>query len=302
MGDFNLNILNSNVTISSYQDKIQAHGYLIQNTLPTRPLSGTLIDHIISNFDNTTCITLENSISDHNTTLVLFDSSLSSRFSRGYKTITKLRTNFDAVANNLANIDLQELDAKTAFTKFHELITASISDNTESRVIKIKMNNPFASTWVNDALIKLSNRKHRLLSKRCAGVVSADIYQRIATVSNRVNELKSQLKDNSTTSKYGPGTDSRTKWRNLNELLGRKKKNSHINEIKLPNDNILTEPKDIAATFNYHFANIQTPFADQDTYHEDDLSPTTSFTQAPSIFLTPTDNIEVLELISKLKN
>lgn len=83
MGDFNINTLNQNGMTETYTNTLKSHGYSIKNTLPTRPCSRTLIDHVISNFDVIACITLVNDISDHSSQIAILDRLRCERPSHG---------------------------------------------------------------------------------------------------------------------------------------------------------------------------------------------------------------------------
>lgn len=231
MGDFNVNVLAQNQMSTSYLDTILSQGYAIQNTLPTRPSSSTLIDHVISNFENTVCVTLENTLSDHNAIFALFNHPISQVPVRGYTTVDRIKTDFEGVSRDLHNLHLDYHDARSCFTEFHTTLTESIQRNTYTSIMKVKMNNQYASTWINETLIKLSKRKQRLLAKRNRRVVSATLHTRIAEVTKQVDELKFHLRDKDMNSKYGDGINSRTKWKNINELLGRNNKKKMIDTI-----------------------------------------------------------------------
>jgi len=70
LGDFNIDLLNSDGTFQEYLDLMAAYGLANLNfTCPTRPESGTLIDHVFvteSLFDGTSLSSIMTDISDHN--------------------------------------------------------------------------------------------------------------------------------------------------------------------------------------------------------------------------------------------
>lgn len=298
LGDFNINIRNSNNISNSYEDTIESLGYSIKNTLPTRPRSQTLIDHIIANFENVISVTLENDLSDHNGIIALFDSPIDPVPTRGYMTIERKRTDFEGVISDLSDLNLQGLDAPTAFSTFHTTLRQSVINNTHSTIIKVKKNNPYASSWVNDTLIRLSKRKHRLLSKRNNNVISSNLGQRIDEITQRVEELKALLRENDMQSKYGNDVNPKTKWKHINDLLGRRSKSNKIDMITNDVGDSLVDSKSIADTLNQHFINIHSsqPNAPEatTTLHQR----TRTF---PSIFITPTTSDEVLSIIHNLK-
>ena len=68
-------------------------------------------------------------------------------------------------------------------------------------------------------------------------------------------ELKNTKKEYYSTRISDEGTNPKKAWKTINNLLGRKNKQTVVNELKL-GDNSLTNPKDIAEVFNDYFANI----------------------------------------------
>lgn len=78
-------------------------------------------------------------------------------------------------------------------------------------------------------------------------------------VSNKVTTLKQKLQDKHKYVKLGPEVDYKTKWRNLNELMGRKNQERGIHKIIDQNGDTLTEQRQIAEAFTSCFTNIDDP-------------------------------------------
>lgn len=123
--------------------------------------------------------------------------------------------------------------------------------NTTITYFKVKKSNPYATSWVNEDLVKLCNRKHRLLSKRNAGVFSRNLNERIVEVTRKVSEMKHFLRSRDQISKFGPGVNYKTKWKNLNNLLRRGGRQSEISKIIGNDGEIVTETIDIAESILY---------------------------------------------------
>lgn len=298
MGDFNVNVFQSNLMSRTYVNTLESFGYSIRNTFPTRPSSGTCIDHIVTNFGDTVCVTLENHLSDHNGTFLWSDCIKSPCLERGYVTISRYKTDYEQINEDMSRLDLANLNAESAFTYLHNSLIDSIRNNTSTSVIKVKKNNPHAISWVNENLIKLSKRKHRLLSKRTAGVRSSNLHQRILDVSTKISDLKQVLRMNDRTSKFGPGIDYRTKWRNLNDIMGRKRKKSDISKLTIAEDTTLTDPGVIAESLNNFFVNASHQSPDPTSVNELQI---TQNHVTNSMFLQPTTPSEVSSVIQGLK-
>lgn len=150
LGDFNINIHRQNSTARTYLDTIESFGYSIKNTFQTRPVSGTCIDHIIANFTNTVCVTLENQLSDHNGILTIFENPFLRHTIRGYETKSRYRIDYVKVAADLDAIcddpEYESFDAKTFFKNFHDELGGSIQRHTSLSLYKVKKNNDFAAS------------------------------------------------------------------------------------------------------------------------------------------------------------
>ena len=77
-------------------------------------------------------------------------------------------------------------------------------------------------------------------------------------------ELRNAKKEYYSTRIADEGTNPKKAWKTVNDLLGRKNKQTVVNELKL-GDNGLTNPKDIAEVFNDYFANIGQNLASNQT-------------------------------------
>lgn len=101
---------------------------------------------------------------------------------------------------------------------------------------------------MTESLIKSSKRKHRLLRKRRLGVHSFNIDERINKVSNKVAKMKIRWKKNVKETKFGNQVDYKTKWRNLNSLLGRDKQHNRVDYLTDLNSVRIEDPKIISQT------------------------------------------------------
>jgi hypothetical protein len=96
--------------------------------------------------------------------------------------------------------------------------------------------------------------------------------------------------------------DSKATWALINKLLGRKNKNTLCKKLIL-NDIEITDPKDIADTFNEHFSSIagklhdSLPVPNYDHAHYTKREPINE-----TIFLSPTDSQEIEKIIRNLKS
>lgn len=300
MGDFNVNILNKNLTSRRYMNTIESYGYSIKNNLVTRPSSETCIDHIITNFDDTVCVTLANDLSDHNSTIAFFDDLSCVCSKNGYKVISRYKTDYNRISEDMKLVVLDNTSAAINFSHFHESLTDSVKKHTTVTYLKIKKNNPHATDWINETLIKLSKRKHRLLRKRASGVLSHSLESRIEEVSNRVSELKRELRESFANSKFGPNVNFKTKWRNLNNLLGRNKASNTISRVINSSGESINDLKQIAELLNENFVNVSSNVPSNSLTNF--VTPSANCNNQNSFFLIPSSPVEVSSVIKDLNN
>ena len=104
--------------------------------------------------------------------------------------------------------------------------------------------------WLTSPIKKLINTTDKLKSS-----LECD-WKNYKRIGNRVNiELKNAKKEYYSSRIADEGGNPKKDWKTINDLLGRKNKQTVVNELKL-GDNSLTKPKDIAEVFNDYFSNI----------------------------------------------
>ena len=95
--------------------------------------------------------------------------------------------------------------------------------------------------------------------------------------------------------------NSKKTWEILRALLSNKVKPPLPKTIKI-DDNVLTKPHDIAREMNTYFANVGKNLSQQ--CHPPDVDKFQSYLRnspAASIYLSPTNHVEIVNLINSLK-
>ena len=111
--------------------------------------------------------------------------------------------------------------------------------------------------WTTSSIKGLINKRDKLKRKAIITKLECD-WENYKRIGNRVNiELKNAKKEYYSTRIADEGNNPKNAWKTINNLLGRKDKQTvvHVNELKL-GDNSLTNPKDIAEGFNDYFSSI----------------------------------------------
>ena len=97
--------------------------------------------------------------------------------------------------------------------------------------------------WLTSPIKELINTRDKLKRKAIITNLEWD-WENYKRIRNRVNiELKIAKKEYYSTRIADEGTNPKKAWKTINDLLGRKNKQTVVNELKL-GDNSLTNPKD----------------------------------------------------------
>ena len=90
-------------------------------------------------------------------------------------------------------------------------------------------------------------------------------------------------------------------WKIINEVLNKKKSQKKINGIKIGN-NVTDNDSDIAAGFNDYFSKIGSNLADAIPHTDKSFESFLTNRNPNSLFLTPTDAIEIRKIVKELKS
>ena len=116
--------------------------------------------------------------------------------------------------------------------------------------------------WITNKVKCLITTRNKLKRKAITTKTETD-WSNYKKIRNQVNVDLRNAKKNYYSSKIANQKHNLKKaWKSINELLGKQKKQSKVNEIKL-GENILNNPRDIAEGFNNYFSNIGPDLASQ---------------------------------------
>lgn len=155
MGDFNINVRCGGSIADSYLGLLRSYGYNMANDRVTRPISGTVIDHHMINFDNTVNFTLRCSLSDHNGLLLTLPYEIPDQSSDTIDT-TKTRLDLQKLRDRLRMdfIDsscLSSLNAQEALNFVIDTIKTAVNECTTVQAQK-KLKHG-SKPWVDSELI-----------------------------------------------------------------------------------------------------------------------------------------------------
>lgn len=309
VGDLNINSPNLTIRPATkdnnsklYSNLLAGFGYKVTNNLPTRPCSGKTIDHVVTNFNETSrlcnyTVEIDPELSDHNAIITSF--SADSNRPRQIHEIIKHKLKLESLAGNLPQPpeDLfSSTDSNFVADSLIHALQIAISSSTSIRKFSVKHEERICE-WSSDKTLCLMSEKDKLLRKRRNKPRSAKIKNDLVSVSTTLtrsiqNDFQCHVKNKVSTK------DPKKMWRGLNEILGRNKLHENI-VLKNPRTmEDVPDPNDVAELFNEIFATC----ASSPSTSSNALNPIfVETSHQSSFFLQPPDEDEINRQICNLR-
>ena len=308
-GDFNINLANSEISadVQDFKNLMYEFNLISSINEVTRfnsfnPNNSTIIDHFWSRipFSYSTHI-IKTNISDHYTI------ALHSDFCNITGLVTvKFRdsshTNIQTLCNRfpdmLQELNLQILDPNQCVSTLLGWLTGIFNYflPIKTKTIGLKR---LKSPWITEELLTCIKKKHRFFSLMKRGRLNKDFYNRYKNMLTYViRKSKQRYYQNSFTDSKN---DPRKMWKTIHNFMNQDKISS-IEGIRLPNNDVVTEPVDVAHALNESFVNcainLQNLLPDTHGLQQFDNFPSND----NSIFLNPTNCVEVINIINSFEN
>ena len=307
LGDFNLDLLLYCEVTDAYSALLAKYGLNSFLNEPTRPLSGTCIDHVIGRFkfDLNTCesFDVDLNITDHCMTGLIFniahntfnDVEAPKHFSKiDYNKLNELlrfETWEDVYASN---------DVELAYSLFVNTLKNHICNSTNvfrSNTQKVKRIKP----WISCSLVKKIDLKNRLGRKLSKHPNNLSLKQRYKNLSSSIKREIPKAKDEYYQSKFlNCNGNLKKQWQVINEFTNKSIKSASPISLQIGND-LKSDRADVANEFNKYFGSIgslySTNFESSSNFSliEDRPSPS-------SFVYNRISAIEVVGIINSLKN
>ena len=309
LGDLNVNLLaNSPETHNSRLSDLLDNYQLTQIIdKPTRitPSSKSLIDLLItSDKDKITSHGVYSlSISDHH----LIYATIKVGTSRGNPKIVITR-NLKIFYEDCFKEDLKQTqwpvisdlsDVNEAWLCWKNIFLETLNKHAPFRKIRTRNKQ---SPWITRDL-KEEMQSRDLLLKRATKSANEDDWLIYRQKRNRVNKLIFKTKKIYYEDKLNKHSgDVKRTWKTINEIRGKKSKNTLINEIKTASSEVHVDSKRIANALNFHFTNIAAKLASELQNKEYQTNHTDYLKQVNATFsLLPTNPQSVEKLLKEAK-
>lgn len=222
------------------------------HTMITRPQSGTSIDHVYSNVQNSLFIeSVECGLSDHNMISCRIEIQTPLQISNeDIRLICDYDRVRETITNNLPRLCQTgdpSIDTKDLISFVNDAVKDCTFEKRQTRIIANEI-----TPWININLQKLIVYKQHLLRKRRKNRGNQEIEERLKRISNVIKKANKTSMNNFYKDKlYEVQNDPKKCWVFLNETLGRK----HSKTINLINDSgeIVENDLQKAEIFNRYF-------------------------------------------------
>ena len=310
-GDFNYNLLafDKNKETNDFLNLMISNWFTPQILGPTR-ITGhqkeSLIDNIFINFSDLHCSSgnLFEKISDHLPNFMIIENLSALKKEKSKVRIRDMKNfNENNFINELKNLKLEEVlktipDLNMKYEYFHDKILYLINKNAPMRDATKKENKRNHKPWITSGILKSIKQKNKLL-KKFLKTKDNFYYCRYKFYRDKINHLIRSEKRKYYDKFFKDNLDNSKKiWQQVNKIINRKKNKDEIIGIRKGNV-IETDPIKIGNVFNEYYTTIAKKLTKN-------IRETTSFDsflderQENSMFLTPTDTKEVIELINDL--
>ena len=264
LGDFNVDLNKDSKAKNDYLTATSLSGFSVLNTNITRPRSGTVIDHALTNIikGDSRIYTIENTndVSDHN--FLLWTLSMKKETGSKYK-ISKI--NYEKINNYLDGNEFN-LNASNDAEEFSEYLHKHLAEaisNSETISMKYEKDRRL-NPWATKEFIELTHLKNDLYKKmKCYtnNKVIQDDYKRIAKATNL---MRGSLKKNYTNKTIDKCIkEKKSIWNVLKETAGlHNNKKNDVKQLSIDNS-IINDQKEMANAFNKFYINVGPILASQ---------------------------------------
>lgn len=310
LGDTNFNLLSDRLSgycnVSNYSSLLQSYGFGLCNDRVTRPIKGTLLDHVLSNFVEElphASVTIEVDFSDHAGVLTVIPLAGRSAVRR----IAKESTDFDELRKKLY-LSMDEIsgcrysDPNAYMADFVKALSADFAacTNVQHKLVKeahLKV------PWMNEHLLSMVKEDKKLFkrSKDPRFLNDVDMKSRLRLSNQNVEKWDMFYSRLYYERLFEDANDPKKTWRRINEVLGRKRKSSAVGEI-VYDGKVAHDDESRASSLNSFFAEVGKSIAEKFGPDGNVNKYGTVSTNRHSIFLEPVCEREILVLINRLDN
>ena len=317
-GDFNIDLLQIATVAPNMEflDMLISYNLLPKISLPTRitQSSATLIDHIWSNIPPEKAVagTLTTDITDHFSNFIIceqFNKAPVRPKSVSVRKITKhsLNTLNTAIENETWDNVYHSRDVNIAYSNFISTYMKHVNLHLPMKTKCFNRNKHKIEPWMTQGLLKSMRTKEKLYKE----MLKARNTERYVHHESKYKVYLSLYKKSIRAAKShfwflrfeDTKSDIKRTWKNINALLNNKSKNHSFPSNFYHNDNTISNPSEIANSFNDYFVNAAPNLARNiPIFPSSSNSSTLPDRDLPhSFFFEPVTHFEISKIIDSLK-
>lgn len=313
MGDFNINLLNTNHTgTNNFLNTLYSFNLYPTIFRPTRVTSrsATLIDNIFTNTLNVNKSgIIMTDISDHFPIFAIADLSVNLKITEKVNFRLMKKQNHIIFQTKLKEVNFDDVlnctDVNTGYDLFNEKIMHIYNESFPfvNKSIKYRFNNK--KPWLTEGILTSIKQKNKLYIKsiKHPTIMKINEYKAFKRILRQVirNSERFYYKNKFNTC----SGNLKETWKNINEILNRDKRSKRISKHFIHNNTKITDHKQIANLFNDYFTNIGPNLANKISNAK--YTPKHYLNKLPgsfnkSILLRKVTTEEVKKIISNLKD
>ncbi len=295
-------------------DNFISNGFIPVITRPTRIThsSATLIDNLYINLQDDHLFSgiITTKLSDHLPIIACYGKLNTIKLSKSEPVSFKIRDLSDAnvlkLNDQLERYDwsfLRNLDGNSAYEAFSEALQKEIDKAAPMKTINISKKRVIREPWITKGIIKSSKTLDNLYMKTLYKPKHHAAHYQFRTYRNKFNKLKKKLKQNyyhDLFVKYDK--DIRKSWEVMRMIIKKTNDKTAISDTFMLNDTKLSEPRDIANAFCDYFTNVGPNLSEKIPVSKKRFDQYMTVNPPHhSMFLSPTDAMEIHSIIGKLK-
>ena len=289
-----------------------ASGLLPTVSKPTRIThsTATLIDNIYvksKHVYKSKSVILTTDISDHFPCMLVIENDCNKNKEPLQFEQRKLTNEaIEHIKNDLEQKDWSILNGQDVNESYNILVTSinkSLDKHAPLKKVTIPAKYVINEPWMTKGLIKSSSTCDKLFSKVTGLNKDSDKYIKYKQYRNLFNSLKRKAKVKYYRDKIEEHFyNSRKLWTTLNILIGKCNDKSCISDSFIIDGMSSSDPDKISNGFCNYFANVGKNLASKIPNVNKSATSFISNNVQNSLFLSPTDKVEIFDIISKLKN
>jgi len=262
LGDFNIDLLADCDLVDKYLTILANNGVYSLLNEPTRPESGTCLDHILARFKNPeilyNCLNMDLELSDHCMTGFILPITAPLTKPNSKKTFSKIdytKLNELLLSEHWYDV-YNAADVDTAYSLFLRKLKHYI--NASTVVIPLKnTGDQKLKPWITTDLLKKIKLKNKLKAKSLKHPQNSSLKTRLKKLLKSIKSDIPTARENFYKNKFhNCNGDIKKEWQLLNDITNNSSRSKKTEYSLLIDDNLCSDSNVVANEFNDYFSSI----------------------------------------------